>query len=163
LPSALDKVVGHWQFAGLTTFQSGFPLSVGEAGHTTGAFGGGDRPNQIPGASPCLDIGRARGAKILDYLSPAAFSRPADYSFGNAPRILSGCRADGQKNFDLSLIKFIPIRESFNAEFRAEFFNAFNRPQLGNPNATFNGGSFGVITSQANAPRIIQFGLKLNF
>jgi hypothetical protein len=159
----LDKVVGHWQFAGITTFQSGFPLSVGEAGHTTGAFGGGDRPNQVPGASPCLDMGRSRGAKILDYLNPAAFARPADYSFGNAPRLLNGCRADGQKNFDLSLIKFIPIKESFNAEFRAEFFNAFNRPQLGSPNTTFNGGSFGVITSQANAPRIIQFGLKLNF
>jgi hypothetical protein len=163
LPPALDKVVGHWQFAGMTTFQSGFPLSVGEAGHTTGAFGGGDRPNQVPGASPCLDVGRSRGAKILDYLNPAAFARPADYSFGNAPRLLNGCRADGQKNFDLSLIKFIPIKESFNAEFRAEFFNAFNRPQLGSPNTTFNGGSFGVITSQANAPRIIQFGLKLNF
>jgi hypothetical protein len=161
MPSAADKILGHWQFAGMTTIQSGFPIGIGEAGHTTGAFGGGDRPNQIGAA--CLDTGRSRGEKILGYLNPAGFAAPAPYTFGNAPRMLNGCRMDGQKNFDLSLIKFIPIKEKFNAEFRAEFFNAFNRPQLGGPNTTFNGGSFGVITSQANAPRIIQFGLKLNF
>jgi hypothetical protein len=161
MSSALDKVVGHWQFSGLTTFQSGFPIGIGEAGHTTGAFGGGDRPNQI--GAPCLDTGRSRGEKIEGYLNPAGFAAPPPYTFGNATRLLNGCRADGQKNFDLSLIKFIPITERFNGEFRAEFFNAFNRPQLGGPNTTFNGGSFGVITSQANAPRIIQFGLKLNF
>ncbi len=161
VPSAVDKIIGHWQFAGMTTFQSGFPINIGEAGHTTGAFGGGDRPDQIGAA--CLDTGRSRGAKILGYMNPAGFAAPAPYTFGNATRMLNGCRADGQKNFDLSLIKFIPIKEKFNAEFRAEFFNAFNRPQLGGPNSTFNGGAFGVITGQRNAPRIMQFGLKLNF
>ncbi len=162
LPAVVDKIVGHWQFSGMTTLQSGFPLNIGETGHTTGAFGGGDRPNQI-GGSPCGDMGRSRGQKILGYMNPGAFSTPANYTFGNAPRVLNGCRADGQKNFDLSLIKFIPIKENFNVEFRSEFFNAFNRPQLGVPNTTFNGGSFGVISGQANAPRIIQFGLKINF
>jgi hypothetical protein len=93
-------------------------------------------------------MGRSRGAKILDYLNPNAFSRPADFTFGNAPRLLNGCRADGQKNFDLSLIKFIPIKEKFNAEIRAEFFNSFNRPQLGYPNATFNGGSLGPLQAR---------------
>jgi Two component regulator propeller len=52
---------------------------------------------------------------------------------------------------------------------RAEFFNAFNRPQLGNPDSTItsfdpsNLGSFGNITNTVADNRDIQFGLKLVF
>ena len=86
-----------------------------------------------------------------------------EFGIGNAPRELNGCRMDGIKNFDLAGIKIFPIHEKINAEFRAEFYNGFNRPQLGGPDSTAFGGGFGSITSQANAPRIIQFGLKINF
>lgn len=162
MPSAVDKVVGHWQFSGMTTFSSGFPLPISEAGHTTGAFGAGDRPDQIA-ADGCGDLSRSRGQKILQYMNPNAFLEPPNYTFGNAQRSLNGCRDDGTKNFDFGLFKFIPIKENFKAEFRAEFFNAFNRPQLGNPGTTFNAGGFGAISSQANAARVIQLGLKLDF
>ena len=56
-----------------------------------------------------------------------------------------------------------PITERANLEFRAEFFNLFNTPQFGRPNGTFGNVQFGVIGSQANSPRQIQFGLKLLF
>lgn len=160
MPSVLDKALGHWQFSGITTFQSGFPLPISETAHQTGAFGGGDRPNVI--GNPCMS-GLSRGQRIIQgTLNPSAFQTPPEFSFGNAPRLL-GCLGDPIKNFDWSLVKFIPITERFNAEFRAEFFNIFNRPQLANPNTTFNSSSFGLITSQLNSPRVIQFGLKLNF
>ena len=60
-------------------------------------------------------------------------------------------------------MKSIPVKESFHAEFRAEFFNLFNRPQLGAPNTTFNSSGFGQVTTQFNSPRVIQFGLKLKW
>jgi hypothetical protein len=53
-----------------------------------------------------------------------------------------------------------PIGETLNVQFRAEALNAFNTPRFGNPNTSVTSSSFGVITSQANAPRQIQFGLK---
>jgi hypothetical protein len=160
-PSAVDKVLGHWQFSGMTTFQSGFPLAIAEAGHTTGAFGGSDRPNLI--GNPCLDSSRSRADKINQYLNPAAFAVPPDFTLGNAPRALN-CRADGIKNFDLAAIKFIPFwGDRGDIQFRAEFFNAFNRTMFGAPNTTLNSGAFGVITSTQNSPRIIQFGLKMSF
>jgi hypothetical protein len=37
---------------------------------------------------------------------------------------------------DFSLFKNFPIHESIKLQFRAEFFNAFNRPQLGTPDGT---------------------------
>ncbi len=159
-PAPVDKVLGHWQFSGISTIQSGFPLGVSEGGHTTGAFGGGDRPNMI--ANPCLS-NQSRSQLIQNGgLNAAAFSVAAPYSFGDAPRTLS-CLSDPEKNFDWSLIKFIPIKEKYTIEFRSEFFNAFNRPQLAQPNTTFNTSGFGLITTHANSPRIIQFGLRVKW
>jgi hypothetical protein len=146
--------------SGVVTLQSGFPLGITESGHTTGAFGGTDRPNLV--GNPCLDSGRSRNEKITQYLNPSAFQTPADFMFGDAPRTLN-CRADGQKNFDMSLIKSTGISERVAVDFRAEFYNIFNRTQLGKPDTNFNGASFGQITSQYNSPRVIQFGLKVHF
>jgi hypothetical protein len=53
-------------------------------------------------------------------------------------------------------------------QFRAEFFNAFNRPQLG-PDGTITSfdpnqfGTFGTISNTIADNRDIQFGLKLVF
>lgn len=163
MPSVLDKIVGHWQFSGISTFASGFPLPISETGHTTGAFGGGDRPSMVPGQDPCGDMSRPRGEKILQWMNPNAFYVPANYTFGDASRNLNGCRADGIKNFDWAILKFIPFKERYKFEIRGEFFNAFNRPELASPNTTFNSAGFGAITFQNNLPRIVQIGLKLDF
>jgi len=56
------------------------------------------------------------------------------------------------------------ISEQFNVEFRAEFFNIFNRVQFANPATnTNNPVSFGTVASQANQPRNVQFMLKIGF
>jgi hypothetical protein len=48
-------------------------------------------------------------------------------------------------------------------QFRAEFFNAFNHPQFNIPNLASNQATFGQITTQVVAPRVIQFALKYAF
>jgi hypothetical protein len=71
-----------------------------------------------------------------------------------------------QRNFDLALTKRTPLsllREGANMEFRAEFFNAFNTTQFSNPGTNVSAATFGVVSSTAVNPRIIQFALKLNF
>jgi hypothetical protein len=157
----VNGVLGGWQISGVVTFQSGFPLPVSVSGVTTGTTGT-VRPNMVAGMDPCGDTGRSRADRIAQYMNPAAFTVPANFTFGNAPRILN-CRGDAVKNWDAAVIKQTSIRESTSLEFRADFFNAFNRVQLGLPNTTFNGSSFGRITSAYNQPRVIQFGMKLKF
>ncbi len=156
----VQKIVGGWEWGGIITFQSGFPLGISETGHTTGLLLGTDRPNLVGNA--CIDSGVSRGDKILQYLLPAGFQAPPNFVLGNAPRTLR-CRADGQKNYDTNLTKTTKLTERIGLEFRAEAYNVFNRPQLGIPNTQFQGASFGRITAQYNAPRTIQFGLKLLF
>jgi hypothetical protein len=48
-----------------------------------------------------------------------------------------------------------------NLQFRSEFFNLFSRVRFGDPGLTYGTPQFGVVTSQANTPRLIQFALIL--
>jgi hypothetical protein len=47
-------------------------------------------------------------------------------------------------------------------EFRAEFFNLFNRVNFNEPNGQFGTPNFGRVSSAGDA-RVVQFGLKLWF
>jgi hypothetical protein len=44
-----------------------------------------------------------------------------------------------------------------------EFFYLFNTPQFGLPGVALGGATCGVVSSQANAPRQVQAGMKLVF
>jgi hypothetical protein len=67
-------------------------------------------------------------------------------------------------NFDLGAHKAFSLpREGMRIEFRAEFFNLFNKTNLGAPSANVLAGNFGTITSLSSPARQIQFALKLLF
>jgi len=56
------------------------------------------------------------------------------------------------------------VREGQTIEFRAEAFNLTNSLRPGNPGTTLSStNTFGVITSSAGGPRILQFALKYAF
>jgi hypothetical protein len=77
----------------------------------------------------------------------------------------------GVSKLDVSVFKNNRIRrisETFNAQFRAEFFNVLNRANFASPtdhSTVFDGGnpisSAGLITSTQTTSRQIQFALKL--
>jgi hypothetical protein len=119
--------------------------------------------------SGCLNNYFAQGAFVtsrprLDGTSVGVVNNPTfdpTAPFGNTPRnFLTG---PGQKNVDLSVIKFIPINERFRGEVRAEFFNVFNWVNYANPVNNIAIGSFGRIISASTGPRVVQFAFKLNF
>ena len=69
----------------------------------------------------------------------------------------------GQKNLDISVVRFIPITETVRAEFRTEFFNLFNWTNFANPNNNIAvPATFGRITATSSGPRVIQFAFKVN-
>jgi hypothetical protein len=70
-------------------------------------------------------------------------------------------RGPGQANTNFSIIKDTMFFERYKLQFRAEFFNLFNRVEFGLPDANYGDTTFGVISSQANIARQIQFGMKL--
>ena len=156
-PALVNAIIGGWQFNGITTLQSGTPLSI-TANPTAGIFGARTQPNNN-GQAPRLD--GPVDQRLNRYFDTSVYSQPAAFTFGNEPIFSPLLRAHGVRNFDLSLFKNFDVRQKITAQFRIEALNAFNHVQFSAPNTSVTSSSFGVISGQANAPRQLQFGLKL--
>ena len=69
-------------------------------------------------------------------------------------------------NMDLSVRKNFKLTERFNTEFQFLFLNVFNHMDFANPSLSTSGtssASWGVLNTQGNTPRQMEFGLRLNF
>jgi hypothetical protein len=66
---------------------------------------------------------------------------------------------------DLSVVKIVPVGEQLRIQFRAEAFNVFNHPNLGNPGGCVDCSGGATIGSLANnaTMRRMQFGLRFDF
>lgn len=156
-----DKLISGWGINGTSTFQDGFPLQFTAAPNVTG-FNTGLRPNVVPGCDPRID-GPAQ-QRLTRWFNTSCFTVPASYTFGTAARTDPVLRGHGIANYNFALFKRTSITERFKLEFRAETFNLFNRVQFGRPNqgaTTAANNTFGVVSTQINDPRLIQFGLRL--
>jgi hypothetical protein len=86
-------------------------------------------------------------------------------AFGNAPRYFSNIRNPGTNHFNFSVQKDFRILgdEARRFQFRADFFNALNRPQFAEPIADPLNPNFGRITRTSVPNRVVQLGLHLFF
>lgn len=174
--SLLGRVLGGWALSGVTTIQTGQTLSLtginnnnvfGITGDFAPLTAGCTYSQLVNSGSVQSKLGNYFNASCIqrNTAGAAAWTIVGDdaraTTFGNAGAGI--VRGPGQNNFDLALLKRTTIRESFNAEFRAEFFNAFNTPQFGLPVTSVTNAAFGTITTTAVGPRVIQLALKLNF
>jgi hypothetical protein len=165
----LNKIVSGWGINGQTTFQSGFPLKFSQSvnSETDGGyawyFGGGPkRPNFVANCN--AETSGSAQSRLNGWFNASCFTNSGQWEFGNEPRVDPKLRAAGINNWDMALFKKTTIREGIGLEFRAEAFNLFNRVQFAAPSTDVNSpATFGVITGQANRPRIMQFALRLNF
>jgi hypothetical protein len=161
----LDSIFGGWTLSGVNTMTSGQPINFryGPSPVTNNlpSFLGGValRPNVV-----CDPTNRGdRPNPTRDYFVPSCLSRPSVTSpFGNAGRNIA--RSDSYFNFDLGVHKQfkLPINEQTRLEFRAEFFNLFNRTNFQAANSDINSAAFGTINSTFPA-RQIQLALKFYF
>lgn len=184
---ALDRVVSGWYVSGIASYKSGTPTTVyGPCGGTAGDvlfagchFTGIARVNVVPGIN---ETNKANfNPTNTPFWNPAAFTVPAAFSFGNEPRSLAGARTFGGRNEDFTLGKKTRIiGEKGSVDFRASFFNVFNRhiysapsgfsTPLGTPFAPVGSPGcsgpfacgFGAVTD-SSGPRTIQFGLKIEY
>ena len=151
-PRPLRELVNNWQINNIVTWQSGNPISITASAPT----GGGSWPNVVGDPN---DVSQS----INKWFNTAAFTTIGAWTMGNAPRNLPRTRTDSLFNWDFSVIRYIPVAERFKLEFRAEFFNLTNSVTFGTPGSTVGSSTFGIVSSQANTPRVIQFGLKAKF
>jgi len=168
VPSAhsLGRFGSGWQLNWIASLQSGRPIPITTGNDPTGHSYYNQRPNVVPGVNPIVH----NWSPATGYLNPAAFSVPADGTFGNLCR--NCIYGPGYKNLDFSVTKNTQLVEKLNLQLRAEFFNILNHPNFAQPAHTIPGD--GAITqtpdvAQTNpglgggGPRVIQLALKVVF
>lgn len=147
-----EFIAGGWQLGGVYQHQTGSPLGFGNR-----IFNGDLKNIVLP-----------EGVRGVDgwYNLNAGFERNAALQLASNlrtfPLRFSGVRGPTQDRWDFSLIKNFRITERWNAQFRAETFNAMNHPNLFDPNGDPTSTAFGTITGQ-DPPRSWQFALKVTF
>jgi hypothetical protein len=159
----LDRLVSGWEVTGIYTAQSGIPLGFTTATNNTNSYGGGSRPNVVPGCKKSVS-GSAQ-ARLDMWFNTACMVQPPPFTFGNESRNDPTLRTAGVNNLDAGFFKnnYFGHDDRFNLQFRSEFFNIFNRVQFAAPDTNLGDPQFGVVTAAANTPRLIQFALKLVF
>ena len=179
--------LGGWELGGIVTAQDGTPFPVLIGGDPLGLN------NQDPFAYPDRLSGSACSKPVfpgnVNYLNLSCFAVPMA-----TPAIAANCTpfaavpgscanllgnvgrntvmGPGLVDVDFSVIKnnyIKKISESFNVQFRAEFFNVLNRANFDSPlgndvlfdNTGAPVGGAGSITQTATTSRQIQFALKV--
>lgn len=167
LPGAVELVLGGWTLSGINLMRSGqtinlryAPSPLASVTANLPSFLGGValRPN-ISGPVLAPD-----GERTIDnYFNKNNITIPSiNQPFGNAGRNIA--RSHPFYQFDLGVQKnfALPLSEASRIEFRAEFFNLFNKTNFGAANPDRSSGAFGTIRSTFPA-RQIQFALKVSF
>ncbi len=148
--------------AALHNYQSGSPLRV-TSNQNIGIFSGTIRANIVGGQS-LKNPAYTGDPNVERYINTAAFSRPANFTFGNSGAMLGGLRSPRLISEDVTLGKEFPLfSEARHVEFKASAFNIGNRVQFGGINNSVDSPAFGRITSQTNKAREIQLSLRLVF
>jgi len=168
----LDEIVGGWQTSGSLLLSTGNPFSL-TGNQQTYANGGGAYPNWS-GISP-----KVAHKSITTWYNPAAFSQPANGTFGNVGR--NALYGPGFKVVNLSAHKEFALVEAWGhavkLQARIDSVNAFNHPSFGAPSGVltdannspagtqYTGTSNGTyqITSVTEGGRTVQLGARLTF
>ena len=157
---------GAWSLSGVTTYQSGLPMTITDSRGGTIYGSPGISRAQFCSGTGAVDLPTSGNVedRLNAYFNTAAICNPPAIGngtgYGNSG--IGTIRGPGQANWDISLRKNIPVKDA-RIEFRTEFFNAFNHPQFSTPGVNVTDATFGKITSTSVNPRLIQFGLKYLF
>ncbi len=148
--------VNGWQLSTITTLQSGGAFAVQVLGGVARLNSGSEqRANRLrDGNLP------ESGRTITRWFDTDAFVAPPMYTFGTEEtRTLI---MPGLATVDLNIKKAFRFKEGVQLEYRAEFFNAFNRTNFNAPGNVLGTPNYGVIAG-SGAARVSQMSLKLVF
>ena len=174
----LRYAVGGWQYSGIVSAQTGRPFTILQGAELSGTGLGQDRGTLIAGEDPYGNSQCGTTTNCVSWLNKASFQSNAASvgTYGLSGK--NAFRMPGKYNWDMSLAKNFAFTERWRLQFRAEFFNVFNRVNLfdeevasgagSQPSLTnfqkLSAGAFGTFRAgQAGDPRIGQVALKLFF
>ncbi len=169
----MRNLLGGWQVSGATFFRSGTPFAVLTNVDNAGVGDGGFlQPWNMVG-DPTSGANKQFSTAAGDgnfWFNTAAFARPANGTFGNAPR--NNIYNPGEQQWDVAVFKNFNLGGTRRAQFRAEFFNFPNHPNWDNAQTGALQGQgwadptsslFGRVTRKRDQARDIQLSLRFLF
>jgi len=156
------RMIGNWQVSGVTTVQSGSPLTAQVAGNQSNNNGSGVFASARPDATGLpVDLPRS-DRSTLGFFNTAAFTLPPSGELGTAGR--NTITGPGTVNFNMSLGRFFTFSREKNlrARFSIDAANIFNHPNYSGVATTINAQNFGWVTG-VGAMRAVTLSLRMNF
>jgi outer membrane receptor protein involved in Fe transport len=156
------SVLGGWEFSGITVFQSGRPLLITAPDQTNLYNFSSTNGRANRGHSAALESGQSAN----HWFDTTAFSVAPAFTIPNDSLSQPNVRGPRRINFDWSLIKNTKLKDRYNLQFRAEFYNIFNHPALNATGATTDvtNAQFGqIVASAPGSERNVQFALRFVF
>jgi len=170
MPFWANEAVGGWSISGLPSWHTGDAYYVNSNAFVAGYAN--SAPAILTGPHALLNshVHKDAGGELVAFNDPVAavnaFVGPIGFQIGSR----NDFRGPGYFNVDLGLGKTFPIWEDkVNLKFRADAFNTLNHPNFDSPGTdssndiTQSNTNFGVITGTANAARVLQLALRLEF
>ncbi|HEY5214433.1 MAG TPA: TonB-dependent receptor [Acidobacteriaceae bacterium] len=165
----LDKLVGGYELSTTVQLTSGNPFTV-----TTSANSYAHAGSVFPNYSG-IATRPTHGRSIQEWYNPAAFTLPANGTFGNVRR--NSLYGPGIELVNLSAGKYFDIYKNVKLQIRGDATNAFNHPSFGFPQTNLSTGSltpgqaypenlFGGKQINGNLQgggRVVQLGARLQF
>jgi hypothetical protein len=157
LPFRGNPLIDGWQVSAIVQSQSGSPVNIVTGNSTVNGVANTLRPDLT---GPIEIIGSVQRWFDTSVFAPVT-------RFGNLGRnVVIG---PGFNNTDFSITKSFTFGERVSAQLRAEFFDLFNHPNLGQPGSVVGAPDFGRITrtrfstGEAGSSRQVQLAVKLVF
>jgi len=186
--TALDRIVGGWEFQGIARIQSGNLLDFGnvrlvgmtrdELRNAIGLrFDDANKqlyyqPEDIrintiaaynTDATKLDGYSTSWGVPTGRYIAPANTGECLQVYDGQCAPLTLYVRGPGFWNFDLSVVKRANFTEQMNFELRGEFLNAFNNVNFNGATCAGDLATCGRLTSTNGTARRIQIVMRFNF
>jgi hypothetical protein len=145
VPTALDYVIGGWQYTTAARLYSGRPVLFGNAYAVSG--------------NPKID-----SPTHERWFDTSLFAAQPAFTPRTNPASYDGLNGPGAWFVDMTLTKSFPIGR-YRLEARFEAYNAFNHTVWDQPDVTFGSANFGTVTRKRidSLGREIQVGLRFVF
>jgi hypothetical protein len=181
----IGRLAGGWSISPILAIGSGQPLGCGTSTDAQ-SFGAADGSNFFT-TENCILTKPASGgsASLHNNAGPGEFNifgNPATVLANTRPPILGLDNNTGGVgvfrglaywNVDMRIVKDIRVMERVSLQFQYVVTNVFNHPVFSDPAVgdaqtglgvdPTTASTFGVVSSQGNNPRQMQFGLRLTF
>jgi len=157
-PGFVNQIIGGWQWNYNVTYQSGWVVNYPNA------------PQVSPGSAKIDNptYKKVFNTSLWKTSTGAAVSVPnTTYGWRTWPILMSDVRRPGYQNWDTSLSKYFPIKESLKLQFRFEMVNMMNHPwfaDMADGGTDVTNAAFGQLNpTQRNLPRFIKLAMHLNW